>query len=360
MKARFIAFYLPQYHPIPENDKWYSPGFTEWTNVAKAKPLFKGHYQPHIPADLGFYDLRLKETRIAQANLAREYGIEAFCYWHYWFGEGRRLLETPFNLVLNDTDIEFPFCLAWANHSWQRKMWDNQTKNETIMEQKYGGESDYISHFYSLLPAFKDNRYLKVDHRLFFIVYNPFESEDIPQFLKLWRSLAQKEGIDGFYFVAKTFYNERKEELLSMGFDSVYNETLFSIHHRLSFQNKMRLAINRKLLKKPTTFDYSEAINYMITEDDFSETTIPVVVPNWDHSPRSGNNGIIFTNANPKYFKQLVKKAIACVSSKNEEKRIILIRSWNEWGEGNHLEPDLRYGKGYLEAIRLAIQEMKN
>lgn len=359
MKPRFIAFYLPQYHPIPENDNWYGKGFTEWTNVAKAKPLFKGHYQPHIPADLGFYDLRLKETRMAQAQLAKDYGIEAFCYWHYWFGNGKRLLETPFNEVLKDKDVDFPFCLAWANHSWEKKMWHNQEGNQLIVEQKYGGEEDYKEHFYTLLPAFKDERYVKVDGKILFVIYNPFGSNELPKMMRLWRSLAKKNGLNGFHFVGKTFYNERKNELLNMGFDSVYNETMLSIHHKLSVYDKVKKMFSRKVLKRPTVFQYKQAAKYLVTDDSKEETTIPVIVPNWDHSPRSGSNGFIFHNSKPKYFKSVVEQAIENTKDKPEEKQLIMVKSWNEWGEGNHLEPDLKYGTGYLQVIKESLIEFE-
>ncbi|MFL2145238.1 glycoside hydrolase family 99-like domain-containing protein [Desemzia sp. FAM 24101] len=357
MNERMIALYLPQYHPIKENDIWYGKGFTEWTNVAKAKPLFKGHYQPHIPADLGFYDLRLRETRKAQADMAKEYGIEAFCYWHYWFGNGVELLESPFKEVVKDKSIDFPFCLAWANHTWQKKMWDNQEENQVIMEQTYRGEEDYIAHFESLLPAFKDERYVRVDGKLFFIIYDPFDSEEIPKMMKIWNQLAQENGLNGFYFIGKTFYNERKDEILSLGFDSVYNETMLTIHHNLSLFNKGKLLFQRNILKMPTVFPYKEASKYQVTADDYQENTIPVIVPNWDHSPRSGSNGMIFTDSHPRYFKKVVKEAINSVKDKPDDKKIIIIKSWNEWGEGNHLEPDLKYGTGYLEAIKETIKE---
>ena len=156
--SKFIAFYLPQFHPIPENDYWYGKGFTEWTNVAKGKPLFKGHYQPHIPADLGFYDLRLRDTIVAQTELAKKYGIDGFCYWHYWFGNGKRLLERPFQAIVEDKSIDFPFSLAWANETWEKKLWDKEKKNEIIAKQEYPGIQDYIDHFYALIDAFKDKR----------------------------------------------------------------------------------------------------------------------------------------------------------------------------------------------------------
>lgn len=157
-EVRVIAFYLPQFHPTPENDLWWGKGFTEWTNVGKARPLFRGHYQPKVPADLGYYDLRVPETRKAQAEMAREYGIEGFCYWHYWFGNGRELLDFPFKEVLKSGEPDFPFCLGWANHSWEDKQFNKEGNSKILMEQQYPGDTDYTEHFYSLLPAFKDPR----------------------------------------------------------------------------------------------------------------------------------------------------------------------------------------------------------
>ena len=168
-KARVIAFYLPQFHPIPENDEWWMKGFTEWTNVGKARSLFPGHYQPKVPADLGYYDLRVPETRQAQADMAREYGIEGFCYWHYWFGNGKRLLERPFNEVLASGKPDFPFCLAWANESWKGFFHGVKTK-QALITQLYPGEDDYIAHFETVLPAFKDPRYITVDDKPVFMI----------------------------------------------------------------------------------------------------------------------------------------------------------------------------------------------
>lgn len=170
MEARVIAYYLPQFHPIPENDNVWGPGFTEWTNVAKARPVFHGHYQPRIPADLGFYDLRLPETREQQAQLAREAGVEGFCYWHYWMGNGKRLLQRPFDEVLNSGKPDFPFCLAWANHDWKTNTWKNKGGNQMICEQLYPGDEDYIAHFNYVLKAFKDHRYITVDGKPLFLI----------------------------------------------------------------------------------------------------------------------------------------------------------------------------------------------
>ena len=206
-KARIIALYLPQFHPIPENDRWWGPGFTEWTNVAKSKPLFRGHVQPRIPADLGFYDLRLAETREQQAILAREAGIEGFCYYHYWFGGGRQLLERPFNEVVASGKPDFPFCICWANHTWSNKTWNRKSamqQDTVLMEQTYPGTEDDIAHFKSLLPAFRDSRYMTVDGKLIFVIYDPLKFINIERFIETWRKLAEKNGLPGFHFVGMT------------------------------------------------------------------------------------------------------------------------------------------------------------
>lgn len=204
-KARVIAFYLPQFHPIPENDKWWGKGFTEWTNVGKAKPLFKGHYQPRVPADLGYYDLRMPEVREAQAEMAREAGIEGFCYWHYWFGNGKQLLERPFNEVLESGKPNFPFCLGWANHTWTTKTWANGRMGQStgmIAEQKYLGKEDYMMHFEYVLKAFRDPRYICVDGKPLFVVFDPYALPN--DFIPLWRELAQKNGLKDIHFVGYT------------------------------------------------------------------------------------------------------------------------------------------------------------
>jgi len=355
-----IAFYLPQYHPIPENDEWYGKGFTEWTNVAKAKPLFFGHYQPHLPGELGFYDLRLPESRRAQAIMAQDYNISAFCYWTYWFGEGKQLLEMPIWEVYRDKNISLPFCLAWANHSWEKKTWEKRESNEIIVEQKYLGEEDYTNFFYKLLPLFRDNRYLRIDGKLFFAIWNPLDNSEIKLFISVWRELAKKENLEGFWFVGQDNDCRNKDKIFDYGFDAIYDDNVCNIHHRLPLFKKILHLVERKLFSRPTVFNYSDAIEFMVTENSKNENIIPVIAPNWDHSPRSGSNGFILHDCNPKYFKRVVIKALDIISSKPKEKQIILVRAWNEWGEGNHLEPDLKYGRGYLEALKAAIVEKSN
>lgn len=356
--TKYIAFYLPQFHPIPENDEWYGKGFTEWTNVAKAKPLFLGHYEPHVPGELGFYDLRLPESRRAQAELAINYGVDAFCYWHYWFGDGKQILNMPIWEVYKDKNITLPFCLAWANHSWEKKMWDKKGNNEILLEQKYLGESDYTDFFYSVLPLFKDERYFKINGKLFFVIYNPLESDDIRQFIILWRKLAIKENLPGFYFVGKDISCLNYKGIMANGFDAVYEDNVLTVHHEMPFAFKVWHYGVRKIFHKPTVISYKKAIKYMIPKE-YLPNTIPVVAPNWDHSPRSGNNAIILKKCEPCYFKKLLESAENYVKDTPNKERVIIIKSWNEWGEGNHLEPDLKYGKQHLEALKI-IKEKFN
>ena len=358
-EPKFIAFYLPQYHPIPENDEWWGPGFTEWVNVAKARPLFRGHYQPKIPADLGFYDLRLPETREKQAELAKQAGVAAFCYWHYWFGNGMQLLERPFNEVLESGKPDFPFCLAWGNHTRSKKEWEpkNPEKDVVLIKQEYPGVEDYSAHFYSLLPAFKDHRYYKVNGKPLFVIYNTEGFEEISAFIKTWRNLAKENGLNDFYFVATDSDCRKREQILAKGFDAIYDNNVFNIHHHLSMPHKVLLYLGRKFFKRPTIFKYKDAIKYMVTDNAKRRDVIPTIAANWDHSPRSAHKGIILTDCEPKYFQKVAEWAIEAVKDKPKEEQIIFIKSWNEWGEGNYLEPDQKYGRGYLRALRLAIEK---
>jgi len=358
--ARFIAFYLPQFHPTKENDEWWGNGFTEWTNVVKAKKLFPGHNQPNIPADLGFYDLRLEETRVAQAEMAKKYGVEGFCYWHYWFGNGKRLLEKPFNDVLSSGKPDFPFCLAWANHSWAKKQFDKNGTSELLCKQEYPGVQDYINHFNELLPAFKDDRYMKVNGKILFFIYTTKDFPDVHSFISLWRDLAKENGLNDFYFVTRDADSRSKEKNIDFGFDSIYNDDVFNIHHHLGLIKKAGYWFMREILKFPTILPYKKATKYMVMDECRDNKVIPVVAPNWDHSPRSGGKAILLHNPHPKYFYRLIKNTMSIVENKTEEEQLVMIKSWNEWGEGNYLEPDIKFGKGNLEALKKAIDESNN
>ena len=356
-KARVIAFYLPQYHPIPENDEWWGKGFTEWTNVGKAKPLYKGHYQPRVPADLGYYDLRVPETRKAQADLAREYGIEGFCYWHYWFGNGKQLIERPFNEVLKSGEPDFPFCLAWANETW--KGFDHGLQNRNVLiEQLYPGVEDYTAHFYKVLPAFRDNRYIRVDNKPLFMIYKPLASGEINVFIRTWQKLAVENGLEGIYFVGQKNYLENNlEKFWNVGVDAVNTIRLnnYIVKHRSIFQKV--ISKFRKILNGvPLVYSYKIVSKYFLNpEEDSVENVFPSIVPNWDHTPRSGKEGFVMQNSTPELFGKHVKEAVKLVQNKKPENRIIFIKSWNEWAEGNYMEPDLKWGTKYLEYLKKHI-----
>jgi hypothetical protein len=355
MKPRFIAFYLPQYYPTETNDKYWGKGFTEWTNVCKARPLFRGHYQPHVPADLGFYDLRLKESRIVQAKLAKEYGIEGFCYYHYWFGNGRRELEIPFQEVLESGEPDFPFMLCWANESWHKKFWniDGIYSKETIVEQQYNGSEDYTNFFYSLLPAFKDSRYMKADNKPIFMIYKPFDFPDVDIFINLWKELAKKNGLAGFYFIGHlTDYEKYGDLLFNKGFDAINTIHQDDVFKKRKYISKVFSKLYRIIFNVPLYIKYSTAKNYFLTEIERQENIFPTIIPNWDHTPRSGKGGYVFINSTPQLFKEILKYSIDLIKDKPQDKQIIFIKSWNEWGEGNHLEPDLRWGNNYLQEIK--------
>ncbi|WP_257669533.1 glycosyltransferase WbsX family protein [Parapedobacter tibetensis] len=346
---RLIAYYLPQFHPIAENNLWHGMGFTEWTNVGKAKPLFRGHYQPRVPTDLGYYDLRLSSTRIQQAEMAARHGIEGFCYWHYWFGNGRRLLETPFNEVLKSGDPSFPFCLAWANETW-RGIWHGVSKGKTLIEQVYPGTQDYIDHFNALLPAFQDSRYIKIDGKPIFTIYVPFDIPDCKIMFDIWNDLAVKNGLKGMYFIGHTTHKEKLPTLYSLGFDAVNLLRLYDIKEA-NAPSLFDKVLHKSHIKYHNIFPYSKAMQYFTGEEDSQERCYPTLIPNWDHSPRSGINGYILTDSTPTLFRKHIRQTFDAIKGKPADQQVVFIKSWNEWGEGNYLEPDLKFGRAYLEVL---------
>lgn len=378
-KARVIAFYLPQYYPIPENDKWWGKGFTEWTNVGKARPLFKGHYQPRVPADLGYYDLRMPEVREAQAQMAREAGIEGFCYWHYWFSHEKQLLERPFNEVIRSGKPDFPFCLGWANHPWTNKSWEagaRKVKEQTLIQTVYN-EDEYRLHFYDVLPAFKDNRYITVDGKPLFVVFAPHDIPDSRTFIDLWQKLAKENGLKGIYFVGimhsmlptdvtmKNVFRknaperaaEYYREILDMGFDAVnsrgYNRADYYCRNVCDI---LWRSIRIRLGMMPvSTCDQRKINRFLYTKEDKQENVIPTLMPNWDRSARSGSKARIYTNSTPEVFDEQMNTVMNLIKDKNTEHRIAILMSWNEWAEGNYVEPDLKYGHGFLNVIKKHI-----
>lgn len=358
IKPQILAFYLPQFHPIPENDEWWGKGFTEWTNVAKAKPLFLGHHQPKIPSELGFYDLRLPETRIAQADLARQYGIDAFCYYHYWFGNGKTLLNRPLEEVVASHKPDFPFFVCWANHSWERKAWNSDTQNENIclIQQEYPGLEDAKKQFYYLLPMFKDSRYYKIRGRLAFCIYMAQDIPYLKSYCELFEQLAKEEGLPGFFFISNT----QDENELSCPSNQYMDAIFLAPHDSLVgslFKRRVLKRLSRILHIPCRIVSYKKASERMLCESHKMNNVIPVITPNWDHSPRSGYNSMIFHHSTPELWGELVERALWTVSEKPDSDQIVMIRAWNEWGEGNYLEPDLKWGRGYLETLKKVVDE---
>ncbi|GHU72236.1 hypothetical protein FACS189450_09660 [Spirochaetia bacterium] len=385
LKPRIIAFYLPQYHPVPENDEWWGKGFTEWTNVAKAKPLFRGHYQPHIPADLGFYDLRLPVIREQQADMARDAGIEGFCYWHYWFGNGKQLLEKPFQEILNTGTPDFPFCLGWANETWSTKSWHNKSvliKDKILIEQIYS-EEDYVKHFNYILPAFKDDRYITIDGKPLFVIFKPLGIPDSNKFIECWKKLAQENGLKGIHFVGVVdnlsfrkinetkFKIERPNNitkpsnyylpLLNKGFDAVNSRGYFRAELYLKgwFYRIIRIGLRRvfkiSFLLPIDKYKQRDINKYLYVDEDKWENIYPTIIPNWDRTPRSGRQATVYTESTPDVFKEQIIKCLDLIKNKKDEHKIIFLQSWNEWGEGNYVEPDLKYGNGFLKVLKDCI-----
>lgn len=356
---RAIAFYLPQYHPVKENDEWWGRGFTEWTNVAKARPLFPGHYQPHIPADLGFYDLRLPEARQAQVDLAREYGIHGFCYYHYWFN-GRRILERPFNEILRSGNPDFPFCLCWANENWTR-VWDGGEHN-VLLGQNYNHQDDLL-HIQNLIPAFRDQRYIRVNGRPLFLVYRTELLPDPKRTAEIWREAAVKAGVGDLYLVrVESFVQNIPPD--TIGFDAAVEfapdgndmgEWIF--HHGIAGM------LSRKGII-PRAYAEQRIVSYPVLARGMASRPIAefkrfrCVTPMWDNSARRKKNARIIIDSTPEIYEKWLKAICNQTLERfNGDERLVFINAWNEWAEGNHLEPDLKWGHSYLEATRRALFE---
>ena len=360
-----IAIYLPQFHPIPENDEWWGKGFTEWTNVTKAQPRFKGHYQPHFPTDLGFYDLRLEEARLEQEGLAKEYGIYGFCYYHYWFN-GKRMLHEPVDRKLKNPKEDLPFMLCWANENWTRA-WDGEEK-QILIKQEYNEAND-IEHFEFLCDNFfKDPRYIKHEGKPVFLVYRPKLLPNIKKAVASWRRIAIDKGIGEVHlgYMQSWGVTDSPE---SMGFDFAVEFTPnlgFKEKQKATFALKVRnkikyeLNIKDKVKKEQPTKDVDRIIDYEKYVDAkmnvaFKENVSPGITPMWDNSARRKTNAVIFKNATPQKYGQWLKHIISKYPWNKNKEKFLFINAWNEWAEGNHLEPCQKWGRSYLEETKKAI-----
>ena len=368
---KVIAFYLPQFHDIPENDKWWGKGFTEWVNVKKAKPLYPGHNQPRIPLNKNYYNLLNDDVKIWQAELAKKYGVYGFCYYHYWFN-GKMLLDKPMEQMLENKKVDLPFCVCWANEPWT-KAWVGETK--TLIAQQYGGEKEWKAHFDYLLPFFKDSRYIKEDNKPLVVIYRPEIIGCLNEMLDYWQNLAKENGFNGITFAYQNlgFDLEKNKDDSRFTYDIEFqpnyafydmnknkHKILREIKRKLSNSLEKIFGINLRLIGEgklvSNRIDYSKAWEAILLRKGENKKNVAGAFVDWDNTPRHHENGKIYVGANPKTFKEFFSKQIKNVKD-NYSSDLIFMYAWNEWAEGGYLEPDETNQYGYLEAIKEALEE---
>lgn len=370
---KIIAFYLPQYHAIPENDGWWGKGFTEWTNVKKARPVMRGQVQPKVPLNNRYYCLLDDSEKKWQADIAKKAGIYGFCYYHYWF-DGKLLLEKPAEQMLANKDIDISFCFSWANEPWSRS-WKGESKN-VIMPQSYGGESDWKKHFEYLLPFFKDKRYIKENGKPVFIIYKPDIMPKCYEMLSYWNKLAIDEGFSGMYFgfqFPSGFRNTENESRFDFAieFEPLYTRTASQEFLNIStMKGKVELLrknpslfihisiskIKNKYFNRPIVYDYSNECEKLTTRCPRFNNAVPGMYTGWDKTPRNGSRAMIYKGSTPQNFYKYLKKQISRAKEVYKTE-YLFITAWNEWGEGAYLEPDEQYKYGYLNALKKAVEE---
>ncbi|MDX2263823.1 MAG: glycoside hydrolase family 99-like domain-containing protein [Hyphomicrobiales bacterium] len=338
----FIAFYLPQFHTVDENDEWWGAGFTEWTGVTTAKPLFPDHAMPHVPADLGFYDLRVRETRRKQGQLARQYGVYGFCYYFYWFS-GRRILEKPLELMLADGEPNMPFCLCWANEPWSRR-WDG-SEHEVLLEQKHDLETD-LRILDDLMPYFEDPRYIRVDGKPVLVIYRSQLMPERAAFVARLQAEARKRGLPGLHMCNVMSFGET--DASAHGFDAAVE---FPPHNVLADEavfSKAAAPVNYA----GKIYSFADMVAKKMSAPPYPFAHYPGVMPRWDNTARKGSSGNVFHGSTPSLFEVWLRHAAKTTLQGNPNAPLCFINSWNEWGEGAHLEPDRRTGRRYLDAVR--------
>jgi lipopolysaccharide biosynthesis protein len=355
--VRALAFHLPQFHPIPENDRWWGKGFTEWSNVVKARPLFDGHYQPHLPADLGFYDLRLPEARAAQAALAQAYGIYGFCYYHYWFN-GRRVLERPVNEILATGEPDFPFCLCWANENWTRR-WDGQ-EQEVLLHQVYSPEDD-LEHIRALIPIFRDPRYIKVNGKPFFLVYRIGHLPEPAKTIERWRQEVEKAGLPGLYLANVEGFSAEHGAAGMLPLDAAVE---FAPDWQCVGPPTKRYKRELPFFWRKTPVapwannnisSYTVLRDAMLRKPPTEYLRYRTAIPMWDNTARRKENALVLSDSTPEAYEQWLRALVEGFVSPTPDENFVFINAWNEWAEGNHLEPCQRWGHAYLEATRTAL-----
>jgi hypothetical protein len=367
---KLVAFYLPQYHTIPENDEWWGKGFTEWVNVKKAKPLFDGHYQPRVPLHNNYYDLSYIANIEWQVDIARSHGIHGFCHYHYWFDD-KQLLEKPTNLFLQSQIRDFGFCLAWANETWSKR-WDGLDHHILQLQTHEPSKELWGRHFDYLIKAWTDERAIRIGGKPLFIIYRPYKIRQIENMFDYWQSRARTYGLDGIYFVAMKQFEFHNPECLKY-FDGVIQFQPFEAMYSINERNYMRI-IRRCLPRKakiimeellyhynakyglPTFYDYDKVWNKIIINTRNADNiTYPGAFIDWDNTARYGRRATIFSGANPERFEYWMKQLFSAIVDKPDREPVVFINAWNEWAEGTYLEPDEKFGCDYLEAIRNSL-----
>jgi len=339
-RPRLIAFFLTQFHPVPENDAWWGKGFTEWTNVTKAKPLFDGHEQPQLPTDLGFYDLRLRATRHDQIRMAKQFGIDGFCYHYYWFS-GTRLLNQPLDDMLADPESDMPFCLCWANENWTRR-WD-AAEHEVLIAQRYLAEDD-VNFIKGLIPFFSDPRYIRIDGAPVLIVYRPQHLPDARKTVAIWRDYCRSAGIGEIHVCAALTHGN--EDYAQLGFDSgvefpPHNLQCPNVADRVRFYEPFRGYV----------VEYEAVARTYLERKYAHDNVFRSVFPAWDNTPRTGNRAVIVLGGTPANYEYWLAESMRkTVEDFPNQERLVFVNAWNEWAEGCHLEPDRKFGRQFLEA----------
>lgn len=370
---KIIAFYLPQFHAIPENDRWWGEGFTEWTNVKAARPLFPGHRQPRAPLGGDYYNLLDDSVKLRQVELAKQYGIYGFCYYHYWFG-GKLLLEKPMEQMLANPEIDLPFCVSWANEPWTGA-WAG--KKQTLIPQSYGDRTEWEKHFEYLLPFFRDERYIKTEGCPLFVIYRPAVISCLGEMLDCWDELARRSGFPGMAFAYQSRWDSsapgREENRKKFRYAIEYQpsfgfEDLHSGQHRLlrAAKNRVSLIMERTLGVSLNNLshgqltgnreDYGRVWEAILSAGPEDEKSVPGAFVQWDNTPRYGENGRVFTGSSPERFERYLRRQLR----RAEEvygSEFLFLNAWNEWAEGNYLEADTDYGYGWLEAVKNAQEK---
>ena len=354
MDKRIIAINLPQFHPFKENDEWWGKGFTEWTNVCSGKPRFPGHYQPHLPTDTGFYDLRLPESRQMQADMAKEAGIYGFCYYHYWFN-GHQLMERPVNEILETGEPDFPFMLCWANENWSRN-WDGGF-NRILIKQNYSDDDDIAHMRYLCSHVFGDKRYIRVNGKPVFCVYRPHYFPDIKRTIEVWRKIAKEEYQMDLYLCYFEAPSYSAQKFQNVGFDAVVDfqpicVRAFGRYRNLCYKIFAKLFPAKKNIFN-LVYSYKSYVEYRCKQPMPNYKQFPCVSPGWDNSCRRKNSSFMMFKGNtPKLFEKWLHDALNKYEPYGKDEDFVFINAWNEWAEGNHLEPDVKWGHQFLDAVK--------